>query len=106
MQDAQCRNALDRIRTHLFINSALTTFKERHVRGQRDYIRSRKTLSDNDHKIKICSTRHAQHVGLGANPEEMEWKEIKGAGSKYLEDEEMTEEKEAQRARGFRVKQY
>lgn len=103
MRDAQCRVALDRIRTHLFIKSALTTFKQRHTRGQRDNTRSRKTISDNDHRIKIFrdkfNTARAALVALGANPDEMEWREIKDADLRCLEDEEMTEKKEAQRAR-------
>lgn len=103
MRDAQCRVALDRIRTHLFMKSALTTFKQRHTRGQRDNTRSRKVIGDNDYKIRLFrdkfNTARKALIALGGNPDEMEWKEIKEEDLRCLEDEEMTEKKEAQRER-------
>lgn len=103
MCDAQCRVALDHIWTHLFMKSALTTFKQQHTRGQKDNTHSRKVISDNDYKIKLFRDKFnmAQKalIALGANPDEMEWKEIREEDLRCLEDEEMTEKKDAQQKR-------
>lgn len=101
MRDAQCRTSLDRIRTHLYMKSGLTTYKQRHARHQQANTRSRETIDNNDVKIKIFqdkyNTARTALIALGANESELEWKPIKDADLRCLEDEEMDEKREARR---------
>jgi hypothetical protein len=101
MRDAQCRVSLDRIRTHLYMKSGLTTYKQRHARHQKGNTRARKTIDDNDVKIKIFqdkyNTARKALISLGANEVEMEWKEVKDTDLRCLEDEELNEKREERR---------
>jgi hypothetical protein len=103
MRDAQCRTSLDRIRTHLYMKSGLTTYKQRHARHQKGNTRTHKTIDDNDMKIKIFqekyNTARKALIALGANEAEMEWKEVKDADLRCLEDAEMDAKREERRRR-------
>lgn len=101
MRDAQCRVSLGHIRTHLYMKSGLTTYKQRYARHQKGNTRARKTIDDNDAKIKVFQDRYntARNalIALGANEDELEWKEVKDADLRCLEDEEMDERREERR---------
>ncbi|KIM76675.1 hypothetical protein PILCRDRAFT_34464, partial [Piloderma croceum F 1598] len=58
MRDAQCRVSLGHIRTHLYMKSGLTTYKQCHARHQKGNTRARKTIDDNDAKIKVFQDRY------------------------------------------------
>jgi hypothetical protein len=103
MRDAQCRTSLDRIRTHLYMKSGLTSYKQRHARHQKGNTRTRKTIDDNDMKIKMFqekyNTARKALIALGANEAEMEWKEVRDADLRCLEDAEMDAKREERRQR-------
>lgn len=101
MRDAQCRGALDHIRTHLYMKSGLMTYKQRHARHQKANTRTRQTINDNDMKIKIFqdkyNTARKALIALGANEDELVWREVKDADLRCLEDEEMNAKREEAR---------
>jgi hypothetical protein len=89
------RISLDQIRTHLYIKSGLTTYKQRHARHQKGNTRACKTIDVNDVKIKIFQDKYNMArkvlISLGANKAEMEWKQVKDMDLRCLEDEELNE---------------
>jgi hypothetical protein len=99
MRDAQCRISLDHIQMHLYMESGLTTYKQRHAQHQKENTRARKTIDDNDAKIRIFqdkyNTARKALIALGANEVEMEWRDIKDADLRCLEDDEMNEKHDA-----------
>ena len=98
LRDAQCRTSLDNIRTHLYMKSGLMTYKQRHVRHHGASTRTRTTIDANDMKIKIYQSRYNTArkalIALGADPENMEWREVKDADLRCLEDPEQDAKRE------------
>jgi hypothetical protein len=95
MRDAQCHVSLDRIRTHLYMKSGLTTYKQWHTQHQKGNTHTPKTIDDNDVKIKVFQDKYNMArkalIALGVDEMEMEWREVKDADLRCLEDEEVNE---------------
>jgi len=85
------------------MKSGLTTYKQRHARHQKGNTRTRKVIDDNDIKIKVFqdkyNTARRALIAFGANEAEMEWKEIRDADLRCLEDEEVDAKREERRKR-------
>src|SRR6202044_661122 len=85
------------------MKSGLTTYKQRHARHQKGNTRTRKVIDDNDIKIKVFqdkyNTARKALIALGANEAEMEWKEVRDADLRCLEDEEVDAKREERRKR-------
>jgi hypothetical protein len=83
------------------MKSGLTTYKQRHARHQKGNTRTRKVIDDNDIKIKVFqdkyNTARKALIALGANETEMEWKEVRDADLRCLEDEEVDAKREERR---------
>jgi hypothetical protein len=66
-------------------------------------MRTRKVIDDNDIKIKVFqdkyNTARKALIELGANKVEMEWKEVRDANLRCLEDEEVDVKREERRKR-------
>lgn len=98
MRHAQCLTALNLIRTHLHIKSALLTYKERHSRHQGMNTRSRDGINANELKIKVWqdkyNTARSALIALGVEGSDLEWRELTDADLRCMEDPE----KDAKRA--------
>lgn len=99
MRDAQCRTALDHVRTQLYIKSRLLTYKDRHVRHQGASTRTRSIIDERDIKIKILRdkynrAREALVVLADADAADVEWVEMTEADMRCLEDPEEDKKRE------------
>lgn len=97
MREAQCHNTLDAFRTHLYIKSALLTYKERNVRHQGMSTRARSIIDLNEIKIKILRDRYniARAALISLKGEEnVQWRFIADEDVRCLEDREVDERRQ------------
>ncbi|KAJ7019902.1 hypothetical protein C8F04DRAFT_1275729 [Mycena alexandri] len=99
MRDAQCREALVRLRNQLHIKSRFLVYKGLHARHQGANIRSRTIVTRNESKIRLHSEKYQmawealRRLSPGGLPSEVGWELLKTTDIRCLEDEEDLEKK-------------
>ncbi|KAJ7027247.1 hypothetical protein C8F04DRAFT_965417, partial [Mycena alexandri] len=99
MRDAQCREALVRLRNQLHIKSRFLIYKGLHSRHQGANTRSRAIVTRNESKIRLHSEKYQmawealRRLSPGGDPLEVGWDVLKATDIRCMEDEEDLEKK-------------
>ena len=98
LREAQCCTVLGQVQTRLYIKSGLVTYKQRYALHQGMNTRMREELRQNDLKAKLHQAKYnAARVALnnlcGADKGVSEWKEMKDADVRCMQDPEQEEKR-------------
>ncbi|KAJ7724201.1 hypothetical protein B0H16DRAFT_1736802 [Mycena metata] len=114
MRDAQCGEALVRLRNQLYVKSRLLVHKGLHSRNQGANTRARGLVTRNEIKIRLHSEKYQmswealRRLSPTGNPGEVGWHQLKATDVQCLQDEEdlekNAEKMERQRARRLKRK--
>ncbi|KAJ7429163.1 hypothetical protein B0H11DRAFT_1702421 [Mycena galericulata] len=92
-RDAQCRTALEQLRTQLHVKSRLLIYKENHSRHQGATTKSRTLVARNESKIRLHSEKYqnaweAQKRLAGGDENQIGWRRLKKVDIRCMEDPE------------------
>ncbi|KAJ7022136.1 hypothetical protein C8F04DRAFT_971903 [Mycena alexandri] len=112
LRDAQCREALVRLRNQLHIKSRFLVHKGLHSRNQGPNTRARTLVTRNETKIRLHSEKYQmswealRRLSVDGDPASVGWEVLKAADVRCMEDEENLERKaqRMEREKGRRLK--
>ncbi|KAJ7024743.1 hypothetical protein C8F04DRAFT_968613 [Mycena alexandri] len=99
LRDAQCREALVRLRNQLHIKSRFIIYKGLHSRAQGPNTRSRGLVTRNEMKIRLHSEKYQmswealRRLSLDGDPAQVGWQQLKATDVRCMEDEDDLEKK-------------
>ncbi|KAJ7028789.1 hypothetical protein C8F04DRAFT_1265542 [Mycena alexandri] len=112
LRDAQCREALVRLRNQLHVKSRFLIYKGIHSRAQGPNTRSRLLVTHNETKIRLHSEKYQtswealRRLSLDGDPAQVGWQQLRATDVRCMEDEEDLEKKaeRMERDKGRRLK--
>ncbi|KAK6966340.1 CxC2 domain-containing protein [Favolaschia claudopus] len=109
-RDAQCSEALMRLRNQLHIKSRFCTYKELHARHQGANTRARNLVARNESKIRLHSEKYqaaweAMWLLAEKDASKVGWKRLRREDVRTMEDPEELSQRQAQRKRQAKRRQ-
>jgi hypothetical protein len=106
MRDAQCRNALVKLRNQLVVKARFLNYKALHARHQGATTRARAIVNRNEVKIRLHSEKYQNAwntlwVNAGRDESLVAWRKLRKEDIRCMEDEQDLAAKEARRRKAI-----